>query len=102
MIPLEFYRQLSPFYLLQKSSRDFSENLVLNLWLVIAMILFYRITIAVVAFYSPANDASVEYNRRKNIRTVFIFLNLIIGLPIFFMSLEYLPTLLGFAGAVVS
>jgi len=95
----EFYLDLNPFQLLENSHRTFPETLILILYLILLSVFIYRILIFIIEKAKPPADLTHEYNRRKIIRTSYIAFCIFVYLPIFFSSLESLPTLIGFAGA---
>lgn len=95
----EFYSDLNPRLLLSQSNRSFAETMILFVYLLLFSLFVYRLLIFILERVRPATDTAHEYNRRKVFRTSFIAVCAIIYFPIIFSSLEFLPTMLGFAGA---
>lgn len=90
---------LNPIRLMAQKDRDFSDNLILLLYLFILSYIIYRIILFIIDRVKPAKDPQVQYNRRKIGRTLFVSLYTIAFFPVIFSSLSYLPTVMGLAAA---
>ena len=95
----DFLLDISPFVLFNKMQRNFGEDIIVYLYLVLLFFLSKKLLFHYIEKYIPARSPEDVYNRQKVFRTAFLILSFAVIFPIFFSRIEYLPTLLGFTGA---
>lgn len=91
--------ELNPILLIQKKIRDFHDDLILYLYVLIFLILIYNFFGFMLDKFFPVRKNSSIYHRRKIIRYIFFILGFLALIPVFYERISYLPTLIAFTGA---
>ncbi|HMV78294.1 MAG TPA: mechanosensitive ion channel [Leptospiraceae bacterium] len=91
--------KFSFFYILGKQKREFSDDFIIYLYVLLLLTLLYNLILKVFEFYDKKSDTAAIYKRRKTARYVFFVFALLATIPLFYSRIAYLPTILGFTGA---